>query len=89
MILYLLLKAVLYIIGIVASIFGDLIPSFPDTISNVLNTITTMINGGISFISYFFYVPVVVSLISLVISWHGFRVVKDAIMKVIGHFIGN
>ena len=31
----------------------------------------------------------VVALISLVISWHGFRVVKDAIMKVIGHFIGN
>lgn len=89
MILYLLLKAVLYIIGIVASIFGDLIPSFPSAISNVLTTISTMINGGISFISYFFYVPVVVALINLVISWHGFRVVKDAIMKVIGHFIGN
>ena len=86
MILYLLLKAVLYIIGIVASIFGDLIPSFPDAISNVLTTISTMINGGISFISYFFYV---VALISLVISWYGFRVVKDAIMKVIGHFIAN
>lgn len=89
MILYMLLKAVLYIIGIIASVFGDLIPSFPDAISNVLTTISTMINGGISFISYFFYVPVVVALISLVISWHGFRVVKDAIMKVIGHFIGN
>lgn len=48
-----------------------------------------MINGGISFISYFFNVPVVVALITLVISWHGFSVVKDAIMKVIGHFIGN
>lgn len=89
MILYLLLKAVLYIIGIVANIFGGLIPSFPTAISNVLSTLSTMINGGISFISYFFYVPVVVALISLVISWHGFSVVKDAIMKVIGHFIGN
>ena len=89
MILYLLLKAVLYIIGVLASVFGDLIPSFPSSVSSVLTTISTMINGGISFISYFFNVPVVVALITLVISWHGFSVVKDAIMKVIGHFIGN
>lgn len=89
MILYLLLKAILYILGIVAGIFGDLIPSFPDSISNVLTSISTMVNGGISFISYFFYVPVVVGLISLVISWYGFSVVKDSIMKVVGHFFGN
>jgi hypothetical protein len=89
MILYLLLKAVLYIIGVIASVFGDLIPSFPSSVSSVLTSISTMINGGISFISYFFNVPVVVALITLVISWHGFSVVKDAIMKVIGHFIGN
>ena len=89
MILYLLLKAVLYIIGVIASVFGDLIPSFPSSVSSVLTSIGTMINGGISFISYFFNVSVVVALITLVISWHGFSVVKDAIMKVIGHFIGN
>lgn len=89
MILYLLLKAVLYIIGVIASVFGDLIPSFPSSVSSVLTSISTMINGGISFISYFFNVSVVVALITLVISWHGFSVVKDAIMKVIGHFIGN
>ena len=89
MILYLLLKAVLYIIGVIASVFGDLIPCFPSSVSSVLTSIGTMINGGISFISYFFNVPVVVALITLVISWHGFSVVKDAIMKVIGHFIGN
>ena len=89
MILYLLLKAVLYIIGVIASVFGDLIPSFPSSVSSVLTSIGTMINGGLSFISYFFNVPVVVALITLVISWHGFSVVKDAIMKVIGHFIGN
>jgi len=89
MILYLLLKAVLYIIGVIASIFGDLIPSFPSSVSSVLTSISSMINGGISFISYFFNVSVVVALITLVISWHGFSVVKDAIMKVIGHFIGN
>ncbi len=89
MILYLLLKAILYILGVVSAIFGGLIPSFPDVISNILTTISTMINGGITFLSYFFYVPVVVALISLVIAWHGFSVVKDALMKVIGHFLGN
>lgn len=89
MIIYLLLKAIIYILSVISGIFGELIPSFPDAISNILTTISTMIQGGISFLSYFFYVPVVVGLISLVISWHGFKVVKDAIMKVIGHFMGN
>lgn len=89
MILYLLLKAILYILGVISGILGGLIPSFPDVISNILTTISTMINGGITFLSYFFYVPVVVALISLVIAWHGFSVVKDALMKVIGHFLGN
>ncbi len=89
MILYLLLKAVLYILSVISGIFGGLIPSFPDSISSVLTTISTMIQGGISFLSYFFHVPVVVALISLVIAWHGFTVVKDAIMKVLGHFLGN
>jgi len=89
MILYLLLKAVLYVLGVISLIFGGLIPSFPSSISNVLTTIATMIQGGISFLSYFFYVPVVVGLISLVISWHGFSVVKAALMKVVGHFFAN
>lgn len=89
MIIYLLLKGVLFILGAISTLFGSLIPSFPDSISSVLQTISTMIQGGISFLSYFFYVPVVVALISLVISWHGFSVVKDAVMKVIGHFMGN
>jgi len=88
-IIYLLLKGVLFVLGVVSTLFGSLIPSFPDSISSVLQTISTMIQGGISFLSYFFYVPVVVALISLVISWHGFSVVKDAVMKVIGHFLGN
>ena len=88
-IIYLLLKGVLFVLGVVSILFGSLIPSFPDSISSVLQTISTMIQGGISFLSYFFYVPVVVALISLVISWHGFSVVKDAVMKVIGHFLGN
>ncbi len=89
MIIYLLLKGVLFVLGVVSTLFGSLIPSFPDSISSVLQTISTMTQGGISFLSYFFYVPVVVALISLVISWHGFSVVKDAVMKVIGHFLGN
>lgn len=89
MIIYLLLKGIMYILDIIATLFGTLIPDFPSAIESVLTTISTMINGGISFLSYFFYVPVVVALISLVISWHGFGIVKDAVMKVIGHFIGN
>lgn len=89
MVIYLLLKCVLAILDVIASLFGSLIPSFPDVVSSVLTTISTMVNGGLSFLSYFFYVPVVVALISLVISWHGFTIVKDAIMKVIGHFIAN
>lgn len=89
MIIYLLLKIVITILDAIASLFGGLIPSYPSSVSNVLTTISTMIQGGISFLSYFFYVPVVVALISLVISWHGFSVVKDAVMKVIGHFMGN
>lgn len=89
MIIYGLLKAILMILGVIANMIGNLIPSFPNAVSNVLTTLSTMVQGGISFLSYFFHVPVVVALISLVIAWHGFRVVKDAIMKVIGHFIAN
>ncbi len=89
MIIYLLLKSILYVLGIISSILGGFIPSFPGAISSVLSTISTMLQGGISFLSYFFYVPVVVALISLVISWHSFRLMKDALMKVVGHFFGN
>lgn len=89
MIIYLLLKAILFILGVISNIIGGLIPSFPSTISSMLETISTMVQGGISFLSYFFHVPVVVALISLVIAWHGFQIVKDALMKVIGHFLGN
>lgn len=89
MIIYGLLKLVMYVLGVISNILGGLIPSFPSAISSVLTTISTMVQGGISFLSYFFYYPVVVALISLVISYHGFRVVKDAIMKVIGHFLAN
>lgn len=89
MIIYLLMKCILFILDILANLFGTLIPSFPSAIESVLTTIATMVNGGISFLSYFFYIPVVVGLISLVIAWHGFGIVKDAVMKVIGHFLGN
>lgn len=89
MILYLLFKCVLYVLGLISSILGSLIPNYPSAISNILETIATMVQGGISFLSYFFHISVVVGLISLVISWHGFQVIKDSLMKVIGHFLGN
>ena len=82
MIIYGLLKLIMVVLDAVAGIFGELIPSFPDAIGSVLDTIGTMVNGGISFLSYFFHVPVVVA-------WHGFSIVKDAVMKVIGHFLAN
>lgn len=89
MIIYSLLSLIFIILDTVAGIFGGLIPSFPSSVSSVLTTISTMVQGGISFLSYFFHVPVIVALISLVIAWHTFSIVKDAIMKVIGHFFGN
>ncbi len=89
MIIYGLLCLIFVVLDAVAVLLGGMIPSFPSAITEILNTISTMIQGGISFLSYFFHVPVVVGLISLVIAWHGFRVMKDAVMKVIGHFLGN
>lgn len=89
MIIYLLLKAILYILGVIAGVFGELIPDFPSQVLAVFDTISTMVNGAISFFAYFFDVPVVVGLVTLSIAWHGFRIVKDAIMKVIGHFLAN
>lgn len=89
MIIYGLLKLVILVLDVIAGIFGTFIPSFPDAISNILTSLSTVLQGGISFVTYFFHIPVLVALISLVISWHGFRVVKDAVMKVIGHFVGN
>lgn len=89
MIIYLLLKSIMIILELVAGIFGNLIPKFPSAVSSVLTTISSMIQSGIAFLSYFFSIPVLVALISLVIAWHSFRIVKDAIMKVIGHFIAT
>lgn len=89
MIIYLLLKAILFVLGLISNILGGLIPSFPDVVSSILTTISSMVQSGISFVSYFFSVPLLVALISLVISWHAFQVMKDALMKVVGHFLGN
>jgi len=89
MILYLLLKAILYILSVIAVIFGSLIPAFPESVTNILNSISTMVAGGLTFVGFFFYPTVIVALVSIFIAWHGFTIVKDAVMKVIGHFIGN
>lgn len=89
MIIYGLLKLVLWILDFLSSFLGDFIPSFPESISTVLTNISTILHGGIEFGTYFFHINVLVALITLVISYHGFRIVKDAVMKVIGHFLGN
>ena len=84
MIIYGLLKVILYILGLLASVLGSLIPSFPDSITALFSSISSIYSGGMTFISYFFEWSII-----LLISYHGFKVVKDAIMKVVGHFIGN
>lgn len=89
MIIYGLLKCVLFILGLLASVLGSLIPSLPTSVSGLLQSVVTIFDGGITFISYFFYWEAIVGLISLIIAYHGFQVVKSAIMKVIGHFIGD
>lgn len=89
MIISALLKLVLFILGVLSNIFGALIPSFPDGISSVLDTITTIIDSGLSFISYFVYWPVVTAIISITLSYVAFVNVKNIVMKVIGHFFAN
>lgn len=89
MIITALLNLILFILGVVSNIFGSLIPNFPDTILTILDTASTMVEGGISFVSYFVYWPVLVILISIIIQWYAFIVIKNIIMKVIGHFLAN
>lgn len=89
MILTALLNLILFILGVLSSIFGALIPSFPDGVSSVLDVITIIIDSGLSFISYFVYWPVCTAIISLTLSWVAFVNIKNIVMKVIGHFFAN
>lgn len=89
MIISALLKLILFILNVLSNIFGSLIPSFPDGITNVLNDITTIIDSGLSFVSYFVYWPVCTALISITLSYVAFVNVKNIVMKVIGHFFAN
>lgn len=89
MILYGLLKVILFILGVLSSIFGTLIPDMPDVIITFLHEISSIISNGFSFISYFFYWDVIVAMINILILWRAFEVTKDIIMKVIGHFLAN
>lgn len=89
MIISALLNLVLFLLDVLASIFGGLIPSFPDGISSVLSTITTIIDSGLSFVSYFVYWPVCTAIISITLSWIAFVNIKNIVMKVIGHFFAN
>lgn len=89
MIITALLKLILFILDVLSSIFGGLIPSFPDGISSVLDNVTTILDGGLSFLSYFVYWPVCTAIISITLSWVAFVNIKNIVMKVIGHFIAN
>lgn len=87
MIIYGLLKLVIFILDMLGSIFGSMIPDLPSSLNNILTSLSTMINGGLSFISYFFYWPLVIVCISIFISFDAFKRVRSIVMKVIGHFI--
>lgn len=89
MVIYGLLKIILFILDLISGIFGSLIPDLPDVILRIFDTFSTILEGGISFISYFIYWPVVVAGISILLTFHAFKIVKDMVMKVIGHFIAN
>lgn len=80
MIIYGLLKLVIFILDMLGSILGSMIPDLPSSLS-------TMVNGGVSFISYFFYWPIVIACITIFISFDAFKRVRRIVMKVIGHFI--
>lgn len=89
MIVYGILQIILYVLNLLASIFGSLIPDLPTALSGLLQTLLTTFSGGVTFVSYFFYWEAVVALISLIIAYHSFEMVKYAVMKVIGHFIAD
>lgn len=89
MIITALLNLVLFILGVLSTLFGSLIPPFPDSISSVLNVITTIIDSGLSFVSYFVYWPVCTAIISLMLGWIAFVNIKNIVMKIIGHFFAN
>ena len=89
MIIYGLLLVILTILDMISSVLGVLIPDFPVSVQSMLDSLATMISGGLSFISYFTFWEVVVALLSLIIAYHTFRISKDALMKVFGHFFGD
>ena len=89
MIIYLLLKAIMFILEILAGLFGDLIPSFPDVITDYFEIIWSYIYQGMNIFQWFFYKDVVYALLVIVLSWYVFLFIKDNVMKIVGHFLGN
>ncbi len=89
MIIYGLLLAIIIVLDLISDLLGKIIPSYPDVILSLLDTLQNMISGGLNFVSYFTFWEVVVALLSLIIAFHTFKTSKDFIMKVFGHFLGN
>lgn len=89
MIIYALLELIFFILSIIGSIFGDLIPSFPTGISTYISVMNNYIITGFRFLSIFFDYQLVIDLLEIILAWYTFLFVKDNIMKVIGHFLGN
>lgn len=89
MIIYLLLQAIMFILEILATLFGDLIPSFPSTVTNYFPTITQYMRSAWQMVIYFFDSNLVRGLIIIVLAWYAFLFIKDNVMKIVGHFLGN
>lgn len=89
MIITALLNLLLFVLNVLSSIFGSLIPDLPSSIDSLLDTITSVINSGFSFLSYFVHWQAVVVLLSVTLGWVAFVNIKNIVMKVIGHFLAN
>lgn len=89
MIITALLKLVLFVLGVLSNLFVALIPSLPDSIMTLLDTVIEVIFSGISFITYFTHWDILIICIGILLSWYAFINIKNIVMKIIGHFIAN
>lgn len=87
MIIYGILLAILSLLSMLGSLFGSIIPDFPPEITTLLDSIVSMFQGALSFISYFTYWPVMLIMFSLIMIMDTFHRMKNLGLKVFSFFI--
>lgn len=87
MIIYGILLAILSLLGMLGSIFGGILPDFPSEITTLLDSIVSMFQGALSFISYFTYWPVILAMFSMIMLMETFHRVKNIALKIFSFFI--